>query len=507
MEASRAEVKQPPVPTRVTLTVLIVLLGFFWRFVGLGKESIWLDEATSLIIARMDLYSEVAWAAADIHPPLYYFALHGWLPAGETEFSLRALSAAFGVLAIVILYALGRELFGRRIGSLAAFFLALSPLHIWYSQEARMYSMVAAISLLSSYFLLLALRKGQIRYWLAYILTATLALYTHYFMLFVLLFQNLFAFYWLRQGNRAKDLWYKWLIAELAIFLLFLPWLPIFYRQVVARGGDWAEKTIGRPSTRLLFNTWLSFNIGPDGKLYPMLLRRLAYILFAVAGMIAVTKLFWDRKPTEAKGEVTTVYHEGLILCLLYSAFPLLTIWLLAQITPMYALRYLSPFLSPYYLIIANGICALKQGWLRIAITLSLALILLLGNWNAWHIEQRDDWRGIAAYVLAQAQPGDVVLFSPRWNAKPFEYYAHGRVAINMDLPIPVAIGAAKDVVSNISQHHTRVWLIWQHGHYSDPEGTVKQVLDQQFHLVEMRRFRGTMDVLLYDLTISRAKG
>ncbi|MEM4724622.1 MAG: glycosyltransferase family 39 protein [Candidatus Hadarchaeum sp.] len=510
MEASRAEVKQLPIPTRVGLLVLIVLLGFAWRFVGLAKESIWLDEVTSLIIARMDLRSEIAWAAADIHPPLYYFALHAWLPAGETEFSLRALSAAFGVLAIAILYAFGRELFGPQTPLLAALLLALSPLHIWYSQEARMYSMVATLSLFSSYFLLLALRRGQMRYWLGYILTAALALYTHYFALFVLLFQNVFAFYWLWRGNCAKDQWSKWLAAGLAIGVLFLPWLPIFYRQVVARGGGWVEKAIGKPSVRILFDTWLSFNIGPDGKLYPVLLRRLAYILFGAAGIIAFAELFWGFVSREAKRGFVNIYNayrEGLILCLLYSVFPLLTIWLLAQVTPMYALRYLSPFLPPYYLFVAYGIRAVKWSWIRVAVILSLVLILLVGNWNAWHTEQRDDWRGIAAYVLAQAQPGDVVLFSPRWNAKPFDYYARGRMAINMDLPIPVTIQAAKDVVSDISQHHTRVWLIWQHGHYSDPEGGVKQVLDQQFHLVEMRRFREMLDVLLYEVTANSAKG
>ncbi|MGB9880339.1 MAG: glycosyltransferase family 39 protein, partial [Anaerolineae bacterium] len=133
MGEGRIEATQLPVHVRTGLLALIVLVGFLWRFTGLGKESIWLDEATSLIIARMELRSEVAWAAADIHPPLYYFALHCWLPSGETEFSIRALSAMLGVLAIMILYTLGRELFGSRVGLLSALFLAMSPLHIWYS--------------------------------------------------------------------------------------------------------------------------------------------------------------------------------------------------------------------------------------------------------------------------------------------------------------------------------------------------------------------------------------
>jgi mannosyltransferase len=507
MEVCREEGIRLPARTSVGLLVLVLWLGFFWRFAGLGKESIWLDEVTSLLIARMDLRSEVAWAAADIHPPLYYFALHGWLLSGETEFALRALSALLGVLAIVILYALARELFGPHVALLSAFLLALSPLHIWYSQEARMYAMVATMSLLSSYFLLLSLRRGQTRYWLSYVLTATLALYTHYFMLFVLLFHNLFALYWLWRNNRLKNFWYQWFVAELAIALLFLPWAPVFYRQVTARGGGWVEKAIGRPSLRMLFDTWLSFNIGPDGKLYPVLLRRLAYVLFGASVVAAIVKLFWGRELADAKEELAHAYREGLLFCFLYSAVPPLVIWLFAQVTPMYTIRYLSPFLPPYYMIIANGIYALKWDWTRFAIVLCLALILLVGDCNAWRVEQRDDWRGISAYVLAQSKPGDVVLFSPRWNAKPFDYYAHGQVPVNTELPIPVTVQAAREVVADIAQRYTRVWLIWQHGHYSDPEGIVKQILDSQFQLVETLKFRGMMDVMLYDLKTVRTVG
>ncbi|MGQ9492178.1 MAG: glycosyltransferase family 39 protein [Anaerolineae bacterium] len=506
MEECKAEAARLPVHAGAGLFVLIVLVGFLWRFAGLGKESIWLDEATSLIIARMDLRSEVAWAAADIHPPLYYFALHVWLGAGETEYSVRALSAVLGVLAVAILYALGRELFDSRVGLLSALLLALSPLHIWCSQEARMYAMVATMSLLSSYLLFLALKKGRTSYWLGYVLVSTVALYTHYFMVFVLLFHNLFIPYWLWQNKSAKDIRLKWLVAELAIFLAFLPWLPILCRQASVRGRGWVERSLRPPSVYALFSTWLYFNIGLDSKLYPLFLRRLTYILFGIPIVMAMGVLLWDRIAASAEPETIRTRRMGLVFCLLYTAVPLLTIWLLSQVSPMYAIRYLLPFLPPYYIIVARGIQDLKH-WMRFVTVLCLVIILLVGNWNALRIEQRDDWRGISAYVLAQAEPGDVVLFSPRWNAKPFDYYACGSVAINMDLPIPVTAQAAEEVVRDIAQNYRRVWLIWQRGHYSDPNGIVKQLLDRQFQLLEAREFRGAMNLMLYDLQITRTEG
>ena len=131
---------------------------------------------------------------------------------------------------------------------------------------------------------------------------------------------------------------------------------------------------------------------------------------------------------------------------------------------------------------------------------LCLTLTLLAGNWNAWRIGQKDDWRWASSYVLAHAQPGDVVLFLPRWMAKPFEYYARGRVVTSMDLPVPVTDQAARDVATGIARQFKRVWLVWQRGHYSDPDGIVKQVFESRFTLIETSEFRTMETLMLYDL-------
>jgi mannosyltransferase len=465
---------------------LIVLVGSLSRFMGLGRESIWLDEATSIIIARMNLPSVVAWAAGDIHPPLYYLALHFWLLLGESEFAIRALSALLGVLTIVVVYALANEVCGPRVGFLSALLLALSPLHIWYSQETRMYVMVAALSLLASYLMLLALRRQQKRYWLGYVLASVLALYTHYFALFAVLFQNLFALYWLwRNGS---NLWRRWLLAQLGIALLFSPWLPILYHQVTTGGGGWVERSVGRPTLYALLDTWLYFSIGLDSQLYPVMLRRVAYLLFTVCILAALLRMRFERD------------REGVLFCLAYVAFPVVTVWLLSQAKPMYSIRYLLLFLPPYCILVAKGINSLRWNGASIAVALFLVLTMLVGNWNTWRIEQNADWRGVASHVLGQAQPGDVVVFSPRWNEKPFDYYNRGRVDINMDLPIPVTVGAAQTVVADISDRHQRVWLVWQRGHYSDPEGIARQILESRYRVVEERGFRGVDRLILYDL-------
>ena len=529
MMAGRASLRPSPTASRYAQDyagqagsrwlVLVVLAGSLMRFVGLGEESIWLDEATSIIIARMNLPSVVAWAAGDIHPPLYYLALHFWLRLGESEFAVRALSAVLGILTIGVAYALARELFDQRAGLLAALLLALSPLHVGYSQEARMYVMLTLWSLLASYLLLIALRRQRMRYWLGYVLASALALYTHYFALFVLLFQSLYGFYWLARNVSGyaqdyasqKERWLRWLLAELATALLFLPWVPILYHQATTGGGGWVEKSVGRPSWRALADTWASFSVGLDGQLYPALLRRGAYVLFGVCVLSALSALC-ARRSGEAR--------EGTLFCLMYVGVPLATVWLLSQFKPMYTVRYLLPFLPAYYILVAAGVerlgilAALRGAtgsrvgacgtWVRGGVTLVLALIMLCGDWNAERVEHNPDWRAASSFVVAQTQPGDVVLFSPRWNYKPFDYYARGRLALDIDLPIPVTEGAALSVVDEVARRYQRVWLFWERGHYSDPEGIAKRVLEGRFELVETRAFHGIQSLFLYDLRASR---
>ena len=480
-----------------------VLLGAgLLRFVGLGRESIWLDEATSLLIARLGLPAVVAWAAGDIHPPLYYLALHFWLVLGESEFAIRALSASLGILAVAAGYALARELFGTRTGLLSAALLALSPLHIWYCQETRMYSMVTTLSLLASWTMVLALRRGKIRYWLAFVLLSAMALYTHYFALFVLLVQSLYALYWLwchggrfeSRGTRdSKRAWRMWLCAQLAITVLFLPWVPILYRQVTTGGGGWVEKSIGRPPPSALLDTWIYYSTGLDRHVYPTLLRRLAYVLFAVCLLAAGHRLLF-RRPS---GEMLFPF-----LCV---ALPLGTVWLLSQVKPMYSIRYLLPFLPAYCILLVLGLDHLRPRAMGLGVLALLTLTLLVGDYNGWRKQQTPDWRGLASHILERAQPGDVVLFSPRWNQKPFDYYVRGRVPSNMDLPIPVTADAAQRVVTDIAAHHRRVWLVWEAGHYSDADGLAKAVLDRRFPIVEEEGFSGIGNVLVYDLSAQRS--
>src|SRR5205085_742609 len=129
--------------------LLIIALGALLRIYKLGSDSVWLDEAYSIQISHKSLPEIVEETSKDVHPPLYYFALHYWIKLfGDSEFYARLLSALFGTLAILVIYFVGALLFDRATGLLASLLVALSPFNIAFSQEARMYTLFTLLAIL-----------------------------------------------------------------------------------------------------------------------------------------------------------------------------------------------------------------------------------------------------------------------------------------------------------------------------------------------------------------------
>ena len=126
----------------------IVFLGFVLRTYNLGKESFWVDEAYSVHETQFSL--DRIKFGTDANPPLYYYLLYFWNKlVGITEFNVRMLSVIFGTASIWFLYLLGKNVFNDEVGLYAALMLAVSPIHILYSQEARNYSLLFMFSLIS----------------------------------------------------------------------------------------------------------------------------------------------------------------------------------------------------------------------------------------------------------------------------------------------------------------------------------------------------------------------
>src|ERR1017187_7205575 len=144
----------------------IFAVGLGLRLHGVSEPSIWLDEAVSWTQARLGFAEMIRATATDNYPPLHNIVLHFVIRFfGDSEAALRLPSAIFGALNILAIYWLGRSLRCRAAGSLGAVLLAFSGFHIWYSQEARPYALLALAATVFVTSVLLSLQTGRIRWY------------------------------------------------------------------------------------------------------------------------------------------------------------------------------------------------------------------------------------------------------------------------------------------------------------------------------------------------------
>ena len=174
----------------------ILFLGTFLRVYQLGTESLWRDEGWTTWFASLGSPSEIVeQSKTDNNFPTYYLILRYWIGLfGDSEFSVRFPSALVGVLAVFAIYKVGQLLFGRSTGLIASLLLMLSPFHIAYSQEARVYSFMTLLAVLSFYFFLEVLAKPNAAARTGYVLSTTALLYCHVYGLFIVLAQNIYFF-------------------------------------------------------------------------------------------------------------------------------------------------------------------------------------------------------------------------------------------------------------------------------------------------------------------------
>lgn len=228
-EAGGARREAPPrllgIRTEHLLVLAATMAGLAVRlWVGLRTE-VWLDEANSVLIALAPFRELAAVLAPDSSPPLYYLVLKVWLFFAPLDpFWLRIPSLILGCGAIPVAWWVGARMDRPRTGILVAWLLSFSPLHVHYSEEIRMYAMLALLALLFYFAVFHVLRgTGAI---LPGILSGAALAYTHYYGL-VLAGVGILAAFVVMPGRRRKvALCGGWMA------LAFLPWVPVFLDQL-----------------------------------------------------------------------------------------------------------------------------------------------------------------------------------------------------------------------------------------------------------------------------------
>lgn len=530
-----------PIPLALIIGSLL-LLSWLLRIFLLNGQSLWYDEGTSAALALRSVATITRDAAGDIHPPLYYYLLHFWSSlTGTSEFALRFLSVMFGLLATSTTYRLARRLFGLQVGLVASLFAGVSPIMIYYSQEARMYLQVSALALLSMLLMLKLVIDSRPRrrrlLWISYIVATAAMLYTHYFAVTILVAQNCYFFgHWLllkgREGveqqfsrpepaaqwrpiaqsgvggAKGSGQLLGWTASQAIIILLFLPWVIVAYGQL----STWPSISSPMGFLTLSHNVFRAFSFGVawDSSYTPR--RELALVILFCA---APAFLLVRRTPQ---------WPQRAAFLALHLIIPVTAMYILSIQRPMYNPKFLLPAASAFYIIAACGVASV-QGLVERIIALpgspkrsigrsmivALALLFAVSSFvypataslRAYYFDAkygRDDYRGLAGYISANGADGDAIILNAPGQIEIFDYYYQGalpRVGLPRQRPIDEEM--TESDLQAIANGHTRIWLVLWAVKESDPGNTIEGWLDQ--HLTkDLDRPYGTVRLALYSI-------
>jgi mannosyltransferase len=398
-------------------SIILTLLALIVRLTGLSLDSLWFDEVFSLRAAKISPSEIISLTGGDVHPPLYYLLLHFWMKLfGETEAAVRMLSVFFSVLTVLVVYHLALTLFNTRAALFAALLTALSPLHVFYAQETRMYAQLTFFAAASSYFFVRWLKDGTRTSSALQVISTFLLLYTHIYAAFVVLSQLLY-FAWL--FFTARDIFRKrlrvWLAAQFITWLLFLPWASVIIQQVTrARRGFWIKE----PDWLTPLQTLIEY----CGSLWLALLL-IPLFVYGVAGGCERS----DKEKTDSLPRVS-------VFLLLWLILPVIIPFALSKlVTPFYLTKYTIAASLPFYLLAACGLAQVRGARWQASLLLLICLCFGIELRRDLTMLKRERWN-VAAYNLERAaRPGDLVLFNSTGSYMSFDYYS-GREDISLEV-------------------------------------------------------------------------
>ncbi|HAJ56354.1 MAG TPA: hypothetical protein DCL35_01130 [Candidatus Omnitrophica bacterium] len=403
----------------IVFLVLLFSAACFLRMAGLGERDLWHDEAftyfcsTEASVSNHTPYYDV------YEPPLYRSFMKVWLKATgwTSEAGLRFPSAIFSILSLFLFYRLALYLAGPGVALAGLVVLAFSPLHIWYAQEARAYSLYCLEALAAVFFFLKALREGRLVFWMATAAFSLLALYTNYFSAMLILSQ--FCVLLIVREYRKKLI--PWLCCMFIVLVGYAPQLTAFFNKVLLmrRGFWWLTPPEGAGTVAVTFkNFFAGYSAQYDH--FSSVLVFIALLFFF--GVLSLAK----EKPDALKILLSLVVVPMALAVLLSKAG--IQVYLDRQFIVY------SPF---FYLILARGWLALPGGSISRIGGFVIYLILIgsaLANYYAGTPTAADlehnargyvkkPVRPIAEYLEKNYKDGDAIGFSNSSVSMSLKYY------------------------------------------------------------------------------------
>lgn len=486
------------------LLFVIITLAAALRFYDIAGESYWLDEIIMLDVAQGKLDSIIQGG----RPPAYIILAHFWIKIfGMTEAATRSLSALAGIASIPVIYIVGCMLFGRTVGIISGFLMAISHFQIYYSQDFRYYSVFVLMTLLSYLFLIRVLRSGNFINYFCYAVTTIILVYTHAFGVFIMLAQNLFFWFHFKR-HKAKIA--SWIICQAIILIAISPYfIP---KSLNAASGTAGPYWISDPSLNAPLITLFKF-LGTQYK-YPSQNTVLVAIAFFLIGTLLI--VIWKGKQKQlasVKAKLSEVLNfsrsrNELLLLGFWLICPILLPLIFSKILrPMYVDRYTICASPALYLILGFAIYKIRN---IIPEFISLGMLVILiapALYNYYPRYYKPQWREAAAYVEENQMKADVIIVNDNRigiNRKSFQSYYRGNAQVCIiDRRLKEAEAITKALNACISGKE-RFWFILSK-QLRPSEEFISYFLDTKyegFHLELEKKFHGSRGYVSRNLSL-----
>ena len=388
-------------------------------WIGL-RQSVWFDEAYSIMVAKQSVGEAIRLTALDTHPPLYYLFLKAWACLfGWGELALRSLSVIFYGASIAVAGSFIKKYFNARTAVYVLLTLLLTPLLMRYGFEIRMYAMASLIGVVATAMLVRAHSSKRWTDWLIYGALVALGMYTLYYLALLWL-AHLVWLVAMDAGRLRKSSWKecRWIGAYAFSLLLFLPWLSSFLKQV----GNGALAPIGQPMNLEQLVGVISFNT-----IYQPLWQ-----LGVIASVLVVGVIFLAARAINKSLHIKKINRGILLLLVCYIVVPIAVLMLISLVKSMYVERYLA-HVAIGLAMLAGASLALsterenREVW-RIASPLVLLVVLAVGATNLSQVGnynfqrmQKPNVNSVASMV--KCSENDVVLAADPYVAIELDYY------------------------------------------------------------------------------------
>jgi len=436
--------------------MVVLLAAFALRAAQLSRKPLWWDEGLSAHLAQQsppDLLDEMQ-ITNHADPPFYPLALSAWrVLAGNSPFALRFLSASLGVAAVALTWTTGCWLAGKRAALLAALFVALSPMQVHYTREAKSYALASACALLSTYAWGRKLgyadqvSSPSKRWWIVYVLSAAAAVGSHYYLGLLVLWQGL----WVmgdatlalaredREPRQTLARLGRWLLAAGAIAVLLTPGTATLFKTTV-RGVVGISKADPLALWDYLGRVTLEFCAGPNAERAIAWTASIALAAVGIIGLLTIEKraltLTWIAAPAVAAYLIQTIYsffHPRFLL-------------------------YLGPACC---ILVGSGVAALWSRRRPLAIALAALMVGLwipgLAHVHTAPVDEAEDARPAIAHIQAEARPGDALVYVYIWQTGYlFSYYPQNELTLYRAYYTPQSVG---EELKAILDAHPRLWL------------------------------------------------